>query len=115
RCDDSSGTVIGIFHQACADLGALAKVVRPDPKALARQVLDALQDNGYGQYDDLIALMVPALGSDGLEHLKELVEELGRTPVPVPPKSEWEQVGWGTGGPRYVHEMAERERQSIVS
>lgn len=115
RCDDSSGTVIDIFHQACADLGALAKIVRPDPKALARQVLDALQDNGYGQYDDLIALMAPALGPDGLEHLKELVEELGRTPVPVPPKGEWEEVGWGSGGPRYAHEMAERARQSTVS
>ncbi|PRX27410.1 hypothetical protein SAMN05216257_1183 [Meinhardsimonia xiamenensis] len=115
RCDDSSGTVIDIFHQACADLGALAKVARPEPKALARQVLDALQDNGYGQYDDLIALMAPALGPDGLEHLKELVEELGRTPVPVPPKSEWEEVGWGSGGPRHAHEMAERARQSTVS
>ena len=25
RCDDSSGTVIDIFHQACADLGEVAK------------------------------------------------------------------------------------------
>ena len=25
RCDDSSGTVIGIFHQACADLGEIAE------------------------------------------------------------------------------------------
>jgi hypothetical protein len=25
RCDDSSGTVIGVFHAACRDLGAIAK------------------------------------------------------------------------------------------
>jgi len=114
RCDDSSGTIIGLFHQACADLGALAKAARPEPEALARQVFDALQDNGYGQHDELIGHMAPALGPEGLAHLKALVEALGRTPVPMPPKGEWEEVGWGTGGPRYAHEMAERERQSVV-
>ena len=31
RCDASCGTVTGIFHQACADLGQLAAKVRPDP------------------------------------------------------------------------------------
>lgn len=114
RCDDSSGTVIGIFHQACADLGEVAKTAEPEPEALARQVLDALQDNGFGQYDGLIIIMGPALGPEGVAHLKDLVEELGRTPVPVPPKTEWQAVGWGSGGTRYAHEMEERARQSTV-
>ena len=114
RCDDSSGIVIGIFHQACADLGEVAKAARPAPEALARQVLDALQDNGFGQYDGLIPIIAPALGPEGVAHLKALVEELGRTPVPVPPKSEWQAVGWGSGGTRYAHEMDERARQSTV-
>ncbi|VDC21776.1 hypothetical protein XINFAN_00639 [Pseudogemmobacter humi] len=30
RCDDSSGIVIDIFHQACADLGEVAKTAGPD-------------------------------------------------------------------------------------
>ena len=114
RCDDSSGTVIGIFHQACADLGEVAKATGPEPEALARQVLDALQDNGFGQYDGLIATIAPALGPEGVAHMKQLVEELGRTPVPVPPKSEWQAVGWGSGGTRYAHEMEGRSRQSTV-
>lgn len=50
----------------------------------------------------------------GVSHLKTLVEELGRTPVPAPPKSEWQSVGWGSGGTRYAHEMEERARQSTV-
>lgn len=114
HCDDSSGIVIDIFHQACADLGEVAKAAGAAPEALARQVLDALQDNGFGQYDGLIAIIAPALGPDGIAHLKELVEELGRTPVPVPPKNEWQAVGWGSGGTRYAHEMEERARQSTV-
>jgi hypothetical protein len=28
RCDDGSGTVIGVFHDACSDIGDVA--VRPD-------------------------------------------------------------------------------------
>lgn len=114
RCDDSSGTVIDIFHQACADLGEVAKAAGAAPEALARQVLDALQNNGFGQYDGLIGIIAPALGPEGVAHLKTLVEELGRTPVPVPPKSEWQAVGWGSGGTRYAHEMEERARQSTV-
>lgn len=46
--------------------------------------------------------------------LKQLVEDLGRTPVSVPPKSEWQAVGWGSGGTRYAHEMEVRSRQSTV-
>ena len=34
--------------------------------------------------------------------------------MPVPPKSEWQAVGWGSGGTRYAHEMEERARQSTV-
>ena len=35
RCDDSSGTVIGIFDHAANDLGEIAKAAMPDPKTLA--------------------------------------------------------------------------------
>ncbi len=115
HCDDSSGTVADIFHQACADLGHIAGKARPEPQALAGTVLDALQDNGCGQYDELIALIAPALGAEGLAALKLLVEDLGRTPVPVPPKDQWQAVGWGTGGTHYAHEMEERARTSTVT
>ena len=114
RCDDSSGIISDIFHLACADLGEVAVAAKPDPGVLAERVLDALQDNGYGQHDDLIAIIAPALGAEGIARLKELVEELGRTPVPVPLESDWKAVGWGSGGTRYEHEMEERNRQSTV-
>ena len=115
RCDDSSGTVIGIFHQASTDLGEVAKAAKPETNALAERVLDALRDNGFGQYDGLIAIMAPALGDEGLAQLKILAEELGRAPVPVPPKDQWHAVGWGSNGATYEHEMEERGRQRTVS
>ena len=95
RCDDSSSTVIDIFHQPCADLGEGAKAAGAAPRALAPQVFDALQDIGFGHYGWPIAIIAPALGPDGVVRQKELVEDLGRTPVPVPPKSEWQVIGWG--------------------
>jgi hypothetical protein len=35
RCDDSSGTVSGVFRRACRDLGDVAVSARSDPKILA--------------------------------------------------------------------------------
>jgi len=114
RCDDSSGIVIGVFHDACALLGEIAVAAGTPPKALADAAVEALRDNGYGQYDGLIAILTPALGTEGLAHLKARIEALAATPVPVPPKGQWEAVGYGSGGATYAHQMEERARQSLV-
>lgn len=114
RCDDSSGIVIGVFHDACALLGEIALAAGTPAAALADAALEALRDNGYGQYDGLIAILTPALGAEGLAHLKQRIEALSATPVPVPPKGEWEAVGYGSGGATYAHQMEERSRQSLV-
>ena len=114
RCDDSSGIVIGVFHDACALLGEIALAAGTPAAALADAALEALRDNGYGQYDGLIAILTPALGAEGLAHLKARIEALAATPVPVPPKGEWEAVGYGSGGATYAHQMEERSRQSLV-
>ena len=114
RCDDSSGIVIGVFHDACALLGEIALAAGTPPETLADAAVEALRDNGYGQYDGLIAILTPALGAGGLAHLKQRIEALAATPVPVPPKGEWQAVGYGSGGATYAHQMEERARQSLV-
>jgi len=114
RCDDSSGIVIGVFHVACTLLGEIALAAGTPPEALADAAVEALSDNGYGQYDGLIAILTPALGAEGLELLKQRIETMAATPVPVPPKSEWEAVGYGSGGATYAHQMEERARQNVV-
>ena len=45
RCDDSSGTVIGIFHAACRDLGEIALVAKVTPEILADRAFNALNEN----------------------------------------------------------------------
>ena len=54
---------------------------QPNPAKLADEVFQALTDNGYGQYDDLIGVLAPALGPEGLEHLKSRMLALSGQPV----------------------------------
>src|SRR6516164_11033986 len=67
RCDDSGGTLIGLFRGACGDMGDVAPKARVDPTSLADQAFAALIANGYGQFDELIRVLAPALGEAGLE------------------------------------------------
>ena len=70
RCDDSTGRVQSVFHEASDDLIDLAEAAKPDPLALADQLLEALTDDDYGHYPTLISGLAPFLGSEGLQHLK---------------------------------------------
>jgi hypothetical protein len=114
RCDDSRGAVTDLFHQAADDLGEIAKAAEPSPKPLADRLFAALLENDYGQYDGLIELLSPTLGADGLDHLKTLVLELAATPIAKPAKEDREMIGYGSGGPIYADEYAERRRESTV-
>ena len=53
------------------------------PRRCSSGAIEALRDNGYGQYDGLIAILTPALGADGLAHLKSRVEALAATPMRI--------------------------------
>ena len=114
RCDDSSGTVIGIFHVACRDLGRAAVPAKADPKVLAEKAFRALTQNGYGQYDGLIEALTPALGPAGLDQLKQLFIGLSKDPLPKPRGEDREVIGWGSDGPAYAADYAERRRDSTI-
>ena len=114
RCDDSNGTVSGIFHDACASLADVAMMAKADPIALAGQAFDALVANGYGQFDGLIAILAPALGQQGLAHLKQRMTELSSRPVKRPAEKNRVKIGWSSSGPIYEDEMAEHSRVSTV-
>jgi hypothetical protein len=114
RCDDSNGVIGEIFRAACRDLGPLAEMARPDPIALADRVFNALNDNGYGQYDDLIETLSSSLNAKGLDHLKARFIELSKTPVERPQEGQRKVVGWGAGGPVYEDEIKAHSRKSII-
>ncbi|MFN9934143.1 MAG: DUF6880 family protein [Cyanobacteriota bacterium] len=76
RCDDSDAVVRDFFHQSSAALGAVALKAPGDPKALADQVYGAIVSNGYGQFDPILRDLAPALGPEGLAHLRQRLEAL---------------------------------------
>ena len=109
RCEDSAGTVIGVFH-AAADLGDIACAARPDPHKLADRAFEALTQNAHGQYNDLIGVLTPALGPQGLERLKQRMIELSNTPVAQLPGAHRPRVRWPYSGTAHEDEIAERMR-----
>lgn len=115
RSDDGSGTIIGVFHDTCDDIGAVAVLAKVDPIDLADRVYDALIVNDYGQYDGLIGIASPALGQSGLEHLKQRMIALSHQPVMRPADKDRVKIGWSSSGPIYQDEIAERSRQSTVN
>ncbi len=114
RCDDGSGTVIGIFHEACSNIGDIALKAKVTPTVLADLAFDALVANDYGQFDHLILVLAPALGQGGLEHLKQRMIDLSNHPVKKSAGKDRVKVGWSSSGPIFEDEMAERSRVSTV-
>jgi hypothetical protein len=114
RCDDSSGMVIAIFHEAVADLAEIAVRANPRPEVLGDAVYDALTANEYGQYDDLIGTLAPVLGERGLTDLRGRMTALAKTPVKRPAGKDRVTVGWASSGAIYQDEIDERGRDSTV-
>ena len=114
RCHDSNGIVFAVFRDACKDLGNLAAAARMEETQLADRVYDAVRMSDYGQYDELIQIMAPALGQKGLEYLKGRIVDLSNTPVERPADKDRVKVGWSSSGPIYSDEMEENSRVRTV-
>ncbi|RFB89717.1 hypothetical protein B5K11_21835 [Rhizobium leguminosarum bv. trifolii] len=102
------------FHQACADAGVIASSAGIGIDVLADKVFAALQDNDHGQYDPLIAEMVPALGKDGLARLKSLLVQWSNEAEEKPADADREIFGWGGNGPIFRDEIYAGHRQQTA-
>lgn len=114
RCDDSSGTVIGIFHEGVSDIARLADAPKGDAKDVADRAFVASLDNDYGEFDGLVAALSSALGDAGLEYLKGRFIALSEEPVKKLAEHERRGIGWSTGGPIYEDEIANRHRAHVI-
>jgi hypothetical protein len=56
----------------------------------------------------------PALGSSGLDHLKNRFVELSKRAPDNPSENDRKAIGWGSGGPIFAHEIANRRRETTV-
>lgn len=71
RSDDSNGKILAVFDNACQALGPIEQRAKTPPETLAEQVFQALFHDHYGQCDELIDALAPALGETGLEALRQ--------------------------------------------
>ena len=84
RVDDSRGDVGDVFREAARHFEQIGPRSVLDPIALAGRVWDAVRDNGYGEFDGIIARLAPTLGDSGLQHLKSLVLAYEQAPLDAP-------------------------------
>lgn len=82
RVDDSKGDVGDVFRAAIGQFEGIGPRALLDPDALADRVWAVVQDNGYGEWDGIIALLAPALGASGLARLTANVEAYAAAPEP---------------------------------
>jgi len=114
RSDDSNGHLSATFAAAARDIGSVALAARTEPGMLARRAFDALRNDRFGQSDDLVEILAPALGDPGLAALQALVTAWRDEPVPTPPEAEREVIGWGSNGPMYADRLEEIHRDATT-
>jgi len=92
RCDDRDAVLRDWFHQASAALGQVALAARGKPQILADQVYAAVVSNSYGQFDPIVRDLGPALGPEGLAHLRlrlEILRKRSSGPTAATTKPDW--------------------------
>ena len=73
-----------VFHAACRELGEIVQAAKAAQKTLAERAFNALNENDYGQYDEMISVLSPALGPTGLEELEKNFIALSKAPPEQP-------------------------------
>ena len=113
RTDDSNGVVSDVFRHAVHLIGQVSPRITINPKTLAERILDAVADAGYGEFDAIIPATAEALGSEGLEHLKQITKAWAET-VPTPEElSVYERFGL-SAKPAEAVRRAKQSTSSII-
>jgi hypothetical protein len=68
---------MGLFERAVPTLASLATAAATGSEALVEHAAELLQENGYGQCDELIPALVPLLGAAGLQELEQALLKRG--------------------------------------
>ncbi|EPX76150.1 DUF6880 family protein [Salipiger mucosus] len=81
RTDDSNGLIGDVMDEAMSAIARLSSKIDKDPVHLAELIFDALRDNGYGEFDQVVPALADPLGQTGLKRLKDLAEEMRAAPL----------------------------------
>lgn len=115
RSDDGSGRLAAIFHNAARDLGPLAQAAALDPADLAGRAFRALRGDSYGEWEELVSILAPQLGSPGLRVLRRLMETWQAEPVAILPERDRRVIGWSSSGKIYEDELQTSHRRRVAA
>ncbi|MFN3273281.1 MAG: DUF6880 family protein [Paracoccus sp. (in: a-proteobacteria)] len=93
RTDDSNGAIGDVMAQAVDMIAALSPRISAAPEALAEQILDAVADAGYGEFDGIVPALAEALGHSGLEHLKQITAAWAAAPPGAQELAQYDGIG----------------------
>lgn len=95
RVDDSNGVIGTVFRNAGEDLGRLwGHSHAGDVETLAAEVLQLIETDDYGVFDELLDAISPALGRDGRAAMRRLlVARQSEAPADRQPRYDF-RVGW---------------------
>ncbi|QDA36266.1 hypothetical protein E4191_19325 (plasmid) [Paracoccus liaowanqingii] len=111
RTDDSNGAVGGVMAEAVDLIAAIAPRLSPDPETLAERILEAVAEAGYGEFDGIIPATAEALGTDGLDHLKQITEAWAAQPPITQDLDRYAGYGFSSS----PEEIAYRQKQGTRS
>ena len=78
------------------------------------RAFNALNENDYGQYDELISVLSPALGPDRSGGAEKEVYRISKDAAGTAKDKDRKVIGRGTGGPLYADEIASSRRESAI-
>ena len=81
RADDRRGDIGAVFDAAIQNFENLGPRAIPDAATLTDSIWTVLCDDEHGVWDDIIRLLAPTLGDDGLARLKAHVQDFAATPM----------------------------------
>jgi len=115
RTDDSNGAIGGVMDQAMNMIASLAPRLSPDPKTLAARILEAVADAGFGEFDGIIPATSEALGTEGLDHLKQITNAWADRPATAQELARYHGIGLSASPEQSVQRNKQATRSVILA
>ena len=107
RADDSNGAIGEVMAEAVDLIETLAPRMDVDRKALAERILDAVADADFGEFDGIIPATAEALGTEGLDHLRQITDAWAEAPLTEAELARYRRFGLSSN----PEDSARRSRQ----
>lgn len=115
RTDDSNGAIGSVMDDAVELISRVAPRITSDRATLAERILEAVADAGYGEFDGIIPATAEALGTEGLEHLKQITEAWAAQPPTAQDLARYAGYRFSTSPEQIVQRNRQTTRSIILA